>query len=151
MNALKVFTATFCLGLLVGGSAQTHVSTEEGNVSQQLIEKYDANGNGKIDVEERKGYVRERARLLREEARRDAALRPVIPPELRPFVVLPNWTKEKVTRYDVNRNGKLDAEERRQERLDAIQAARAQFRKADTNGDGRLSSEEHEASLATKR
>lgn len=116
-----------------------------------VIRKYDANANGKIDVDERKGYVRERARLLREEARRAAAQRPVTPPELRPFVALPNWTKEKVTRYDNNRNGKLDPEERRQERLDAIQAARTQFKKADSNGDGRVDSREQQAALTRGR
>jgi hypothetical protein len=113
-----------------------------------LIRKHDTNSNGKIDVDERKGYVRERARLLREAARRDAAQRPVIPPELRPFVALPNWTKEKVGRYDVNRNGKLDPDERRQERLDAIQTARAQFKRADTNGDGLLDPAERQSAFA---
>ena len=48
--------------------------------------KYDTNGNGKIDVEERKGCVRERARLLQEDVRRDAALRLVTPPELRQWL-----------------------------------------------------------------
>lgn len=52
-----------------------------------------------------------------------------------------------VQKYDTNRNGKLDPEER----LDAMQAARTQFRKADTNGDRRVDSREQQAALTRGR
>ncbi len=115
-----------------------------------LVAKYDANGNGKIDVEDRKGYIRERAKRLREEAQREAAKRPVVPLGVRLFLEPPNWTPEKVARYDASKDGRLDLEERRQERLDAVKTAEAKFKQADTNGDGRLDAAECRAAFARK-
>jgi hypothetical protein len=95
--------------------------------------------------------VRERAKRLREEARREAAQRPEVPAEVRLFLRPPNWTRETVARYDANGNGRLEPEERACERRDAIQRAREEFRQADTNGDGRWDATERRATFAPER
>src|SRR3990172_7520794 len=76
-----------------------------------LVARHDLNGNGKIDVDERQGYMRDMARLRREEAQTLAAQRPVLSPQERLFYRPPRLTPELVSRYDTNQNGKLDLPE----------------------------------------
>ncbi len=90
-----------------------------------LVVQYDLNGNGKIDVSERKPYVRERARRQQEDAKRLAAVFKNVPPAVLRQVKAPDWTKAKVARYDLNQNGKIDVDEAIQERKDAIKVAEA--------------------------
>lgn len=59
---------------LAGQASQTPLQRFE-EQKTRLIEKYDVNRNGKIDVEERKGYVTELARLRRQQMRQEAAAR----------------------------------------------------------------------------
>jgi hypothetical protein len=59
---------------------------------RQLIIKYDRNANGKIDVEERKGYVKELAHLRRAQLLRHS--------------------QEAFIKADVNADGKIDKNER---------------------------------------
>jgi len=144
MRKLIVPTASCCvlLKILAGD-----VAPPASRIGDLLIQKCDTNGNGKIDVDERKGYIRERAKRLREDAKLEAALRPVVPPEVRLFLSPPQWTKEKVAKYDANRNGRLEPEERAQERQNAVKVAEEKFRKADGNGDGRLDAKERQAAV----
>jgi len=93
-----------------------------------LVIQYDPNGNGKIDVSERKPYVRERARRQREEAKRLAAVFKNVPPNVLRQVEPPGWTKAKLARYDLNQNGKIDVDEAILERQDALKAAEAKAR-----------------------
>lgn len=150
MNIMKALVH----GLIVSGALSVVFAGDPARpvteVVGPLMQKYDTNGNGKIDVEERKGYVRERAKLVREDAKREAALRPAVSPEVRLFLEPPSWTPEKVAWYDANKDGKLDLAERRQERLDAVKAAEAKFKQSDTNRDGRLDAAERQAAFARK-
>ena len=95
-----------------------------------LVIQYDLNGNGKIDVSERKPYVRERARRRQEDAKRLAAVFKNVPPAVLRQVKAPDWTKAKIARYDLNQNGKIDVDEAIQERKDAIKAAEAKSRQS---------------------
>jgi hypothetical protein len=143
-NVILLWTVAATIGLLADAA---RVESKESDPS---LLKYDTNGNGQIDVEERNGYVRERAKLVREQAKREAAQRPVVPPGVREFLVPPHWTKEKLVQYDANHNGKLEPAERAEERRDALKAAEERFRKADKNADGRLDAKEREAAFRPK-
>jgi hypothetical protein len=88
-----------------------------GGMRGKLLQKYDANGDGKLDAQE-KAAMRADWKAKRE-ARHEKMLQ----------------------KWDTNRDGKLEANE-----LQAMREARAEksFKKLDTNGDGVLSFEEYQ-------
>ena len=123
---------------------------EEGKVVKvtqidPLVVKYDSNGNGKIDISERKGYVRERALMRYQERKIIATNRPKLTRQEREFYRKKKWDKETFKKYDVNKNGRLDVEERIQAMHNAAAEARTQFRKYDKNQDGKLDKAERES------
>jgi EF hand len=107
-----------------------------------LVAKYDLNGNGKIDVNERKPYVQELARQRLEESKAFAAQQPMLNPQERIFYHPPRLTPELIQKYDDNHDGKLDSAERLKISQDASDAAKAEFRRFDSNQDGKLDKEE---------
>lgn len=139
LAAATVFlTATFAY------TKSAAVSTFE-KERAELLARFDLNGNGKIDVSERKPYVREVARRAHAEEKRLAAMRPKLSNDERLFMKPANWSPAKTAQYDANKDGKLDRDELMKERQDAAEAARAEFKKADTNGNGRLDPAERQA------
>lgn len=110
-----------------------------------LVAKHDLNGNGKIDVNERKPYLHELSRQRREEAKAFAAQQPVLTPQERIFYRPPRLTPELIQQYDTNHNGKLDFDERLNMAHAAAEAAKAEFRRFDVNQDGKLDQEEMKA------
>jgi Ca2+-binding EF-hand superfamily protein len=110
-----------------------------------LVAKYDLNHNGKIDVSERKPYVRELSRQRREEAKAFAAQQPVLTPQERQFFHPPQLTPELIQKSDTNHDGKLETTERLKIMQDAAEAARQEFRRYDVNQDGKLDKEEMKA------
>jgi EF hand domain-containing protein len=113
--------------------------------SDELFKKHDANGNGKIDASEHRGYARERAELRRAEARELAAQRPKLNRQERLFYQPPRVTPEVLAQYDLNHNGKLDLAEKIQLQHDAGEKAKEAFRRYDKNGDGKLDQAELQA------
>jgi Ca2+-binding EF-hand superfamily protein len=89
----------------------------------ELMKKYDANGDGKLDEHERQALRAER-KSFREQHR-----------------------KEMITRYDRNRDGKLDDAERKV-LIDEKTAAR--FARIDTDRNGQISLAEFQAAAASK-
>jgi Ca2+-binding EF-hand superfamily protein len=110
-----------------------------------LVATFDRNGNGKIDVEERKDYVRELVRQRRAEVKELARQRPKLNHQERLFYRLPRLSPELVEKYDTNGNGKVDLPEQAQIMHDAAKEARTQFRRFDLNADGILDKEELKA------
>lgn len=113
--------------------------------SHALVAKHDLNGNGKIDVNERKAYLQELSYQHREEAKAFAAQQPVLSQQERLFYHPPKLTPELIQKYDANHDGKLDSTERLKISQDAADAAKAEFRRFDTNQDGTLDKEEMKA------
>jgi Ca2+-binding EF-hand superfamily protein len=110
-----------------------------------LVVKYDANNNGKIDINERKGYVRELASRRRAEVKAVAAQRPKLNYQERLFYRLPRLTPELIQRYDTNHNGRIDIPEQAQLQRDSGEAAKQEFRRFDRNADGKLDKQELKA------
>jgi Ca2+-binding EF-hand superfamily protein len=110
-----------------------------------LVARFDANGNGRIDVEERKGYVRELARERRNAANAQAAKR-AAQGGLKLEDLKPRGpTRAQIIAHDANRDSRLDPDERA--RLDAAlrEELAQRFKRADANGDGVLNREETQA------
>jgi Ca2+-binding EF-hand superfamily protein len=139
--AAVVVSASTCIG---------QTSTPQKAVDP-LVVKHDVNGNGKIDVYERKPYVRDLARQRRAEARAFAAQRPVLTPQERQFLRMPRLTPALIQQYDANKNRRLDMSEHLQMQHAAADAARAEFRRFDTNQDGQLDREEQKAVRESQR
>lgn len=103
-----------------------------------MVHRFDANGNGRIDVEERRGYVREVARERREAAGRLAAQRAAQGGLRLEDLKLPGPTRAQFLQHDANGNGRLDPDEKA-----GFEAARREelarrFRRADRDGNGAL-------------
>src|SRR5215813_14271323 len=93
---------------LVAGAA-TYAAAQDEAPRKELIEKFDKNGDGKLDDAER-------AQMAAALAAKHAEHR-----------------KEMLAKYDTNHDGKLDAAERQAMRDDLLTR---RFQKLDTNGDG---------------
>jgi Ca2+-binding EF-hand superfamily protein len=106
---------------LVAGAATYAVAQGNGPGAQdapgraKMIEKFDKNGDGKLDDAERA------ERKAAFEAKRAAR------------------TQEALARYDLDKNGQLDKSERAAMRDDQLTA---RFQKMDKNGDGKLTLDE---------
>ncbi len=118
------------------GAVAPAASLEEQKARQ--LEKYDLNRNGKIDVEERPGYVKERVNLLRalqrEKAEQRRRLGSSATPEPKRYRL--DEDPALLAGYDKNGNGRLDPDEWRaapRERIKAVIEARKQVNK-DKNG-----------------
>lgn len=85
------------------------------DTQKRLIIKYDLNHNGKIDVSERKEYVRERANLMQEFTRQESTNRTnsaiVRTNRLGDSLFSVGSGREILAKYDVNKNGRLDKDE----------------------------------------
>jgi Ca2+-binding EF-hand superfamily protein len=99
---------------LIGGAA----SMAAANPGTKMMQKYDTNGDGKLDDSERAAM---RADFAAKRAERKQKM---------------------LEKYDVNGNGKLDPSERAAMKHDRKVAM---FKKLDTNGDGQISFQEFEA------
>ena len=144
MNRLQTLTVggLFCLAILTKATgaesenpspAKIEASQTVAAAKAELIRKYDANRNGKIDINERNGYVRERAQITRATARaeRDALL--AAAGTSAPYSLSSNQVSrlrllgaglEDFERYDVNRDGRLDADEVRRLKQNVAERAR---------------------------
>jgi len=142
MKTIRTILLTCGSLIQVGLAGQTNVLAKD---PDPLIAKFDLNGNGKIDVNERKPYVQELSRQRREEAKAFAAQQPVLSPQERLFYHPPQLTPELIQRYDANHDGKLDSVERLKIAQDAANDAKAEFRRYDLNHDGQLNREEMKA------
>src|SRR5437868_3090823 len=106
---MKLTTLVLILSGIAGGvPAKAQIAATNGPVTDlealkgQLFQKYDANHNGKIDIEERKNYVRELAAAWKSSARDRAAefrSRKAANPEA---MHLPLGDPASLLRYDVN-------------------------------------------------
>jgi hypothetical protein len=116
LTKMKIALA-LCGSLLVGGvglaAAQGVGGVGQGKAA--AIQKYDANGDGKLDDGER-------AKLHADmKAKREA------------------MKADMLAKYDINKDGKLDKTERAVMKNERAEVA---FKKADTNNDGQLSLDE---------
>lgn len=140
---MNVTTLTFMAACMfaVANFAVTSAEPPTG-AHTNLIARSDANGNGRIDVEERKGYVRELARERHEAADRQAAKRAAQGGLKLEDLRRPAPTREQFRQHDANANGRLEPEE--QARLEAAQREElaSRFREADRNKDGVLDRDE---------
>jgi Ca2+-binding EF-hand superfamily protein len=104
-------------GLIAGGVA---LADKDGGGSkhEEMLKKYDTNGDGKLDDAEKAQMKADREARFAEKK------------------------KEMLAKYDANGDGKLDDGERAQMRADM---AAERFKKLDTNGDGVLSKDEFAA------
>ncbi|MEO6772216.1 MAG: EF-hand domain-containing protein [Kofleriaceae bacterium] len=115
---MKVALA-LCGSILVGGVGLAAAQGFGGGPDRaSMMQKYDANGDGKLDDGE-KAQLRADMKAKHEAKK-----------------------AEMLAKYDLNKDGKLDASERAVMNNDRAQAA---FQKADTNGDGQLSLDEFKA------
>nr|HEX4314539.1 EF-hand domain-containing protein [Kofleriaceae bacterium] len=117
-------TATLVAGAAGFAAANTGTAADDagsGGWRAKILQKYDANGDGKLDDSERATM---RADMQAKRAERHQKM---------------------LAKYDLNKDGKLDASERT-----AMREAKAEkrFTKLDTNGDGVISKEEFKAGAA---
>jgi EF hand/Synaphin protein len=113
LTKMKVALA-LCGTLLVGGLAAAQ-GIGGGSGKAGVMQKYDANGDGKLDDGER-------AKLHADmKAKREA------------------MKADMLAKYDINKDGKLDKTERAVMKNERAEVA---FKKADTNNDGQLSLDE---------
>lgn len=138
---------TICSGYSRAGEGGEEIDPAGPAVKEvdPLVVKHDINGNGKIDVNERKAFVRERALRRRQEARQIASQRPSLSRYERLFLKPIRWDRATREKYDANKNGRLEVQERIKAMNDAADAAREEFRKHDRNGDGKLDGVEFSA------
>jgi hypothetical protein len=111
LTKMKIALA-LCGSLLVGGVGVAAAQGWNGGDKAAKLQKYDANGDGKLDDGER-------AKMHADmKAKREA------------------MKADMLAKYDINKDGKLDKTERAVMINDKAEAA---FKKADTNGDGQIS------------
>jgi len=123
---------TAILACLVGFAAWANAADEPKKERkpvdrQALIKKYDKDGDGKLNEEEKKNAFKEIGKGVRE---------------------LPN-REELLKKYDANKNGQLDPEEKEKARKElgarAGKSREELLKKFDKDGDGKLSDAEREA------
>jgi hypothetical protein len=118
LTKMKVALA-LCGSILVGGVGLAAAQGFGGGHNKAAaMQKYDANGDGKLDDGEK---TQLRADMKAKHEAKKA---------------------EMLAKYDINKDGKLDQSERAVMKNDRAQAS---FEKADTNGDGQLSIDEFKA------
>jgi Ca2+-binding EF-hand superfamily protein len=120
----KLKLALLIAAPLVAGATSYAVAQGDGPNRKELIQKFDQNGDGKLDAAER---AQMKAAF---EAKRA------------------EHHKEMLARYDANKDGKLDAAERKVMR-DAKVTAR--FQAMDNDGDGKLTLDEFKAGAGAKQ
>ena len=120
MGALAILVASVTAG---GAIALAHEGATDGARRAQILEKFDANHDGKLDDAE-KAAMREQMKAMRAQRR-----------------------EQILARFDANRDGKLDDGERKV-MIDTIAAER--FKKLDANGDGVLSLDEFRAAAGPR-
>jgi len=114
LTKMKIALA-LCGSLLVGGVGIAAAQGLNGGGKAGAIQKYDANGDGKLDDGER-AQLHADMKAKREDMKKDM-----------------------LAKYDLNKDGKLDKTERAVMINDKAEAA---FKQADANGDGQLSMSE---------
>jgi hypothetical protein len=118
MNKIKMALA-LCAGLAgIGGGLAAADNLGGGKIKQELLQKYDANGDGKLDAQER-ATMRADFKAKRQERK-----------------------AEMLAKYDVNKDGKLEPSERK---VMVDDRAAKSFAKIDANGDGVVSLQEFQA------
>lgn len=115
----KLKVALILSASLVGGVAAAHGFS--GGDKAAMLQKYDTNGDGKLDDTERAAM---KADFAAKRAEKKAQM---------------------LAKYDTNKNGKLDPAERAVMRDDKLTA---RFEKLDTNHDGQISMAEFKAGNA---
>ena len=132
----------FALGWWLSMAAEPLDREEQG---APKMTEYDADKDGHINPGERRAYLRALLEFRQEKQRCAARNRPFLTPEMKRLIEPEVWTDAKKAQYDLNQNGFLEPHERGRERLDAMKAAKEKFRQVDTNGDGKLDTEELKA------
>jgi hypothetical protein len=118
LTKMKIALA-LCGSLLVGGVGIAAAQGFDGGPGKaDVIKKYDANGDGKLDDAER-------AKLRADMKAKHEAMK-----------------TQMLAKYDINKDGKLDDAERAAMRNERAEEA---FKQADTNHDGQLSVDEFKA------
>jgi Ca2+-binding EF-hand superfamily protein len=135
-------------------SAAGHDHDERG----MMLEKYDANKNGQLDPEEKAAFERDRearrAEFLKQadtdgdgslsEAEKDAA-REKFPHQGRGHRGGREMRGRMLEKYDANKNGQLDPEEREAAKRDHEARRAEMLKRFDADGDGKLSDSERDA------
>jgi EF hand domain-containing protein len=123
-----------------------------------LLEKYDSNKNGQLDAEEKAAFERDRearrAELMRQadtdgdgtlsDAEKEAA-REKFPHKGRGHRRGGEMRGRMLERYDVNKNGQLDPEEKEAAKRDHQARRTEMVKRFDADGDGELSDSERDA------
>ncbi len=120
----KLKLALLIAAPLVAGATTYAVAQGDGPPPKELIQKFDKNGDGKLDDSER-AQMKAAFEAKRAEHR-----------------------KEMLAKYDTNKDGKLDAAERKVMRDDKLTQ---RFQAMDKNGDGKLTLDEFKAGTWAKR
>lgn len=103
------------------------------------LARYDLNGNGRIDIEERtKEFVREQSRLRLESAKEHAAQRGHQGGLKLDDLKLSSPNRAQFIAHDANGNGQLEPEERIRLEATLREELVRRFHLADVNGDGVL-------------
>ncbi len=119
-------------GLLAQDTAQQQAPTNSISIhiriersKRELLKKYDLNCNGKIDVPERQGYVRELSSITRAYLKEESqAATNRVSERGKKIDALDNMLLREdgplLRKYDSNKNGRLDKEELKQARQDRL-------------------------------
>jgi hypothetical protein len=138
--------------MLTVGYAATLLSAECQSVANKqvigsaLLVRFDINGNGRIDVEERtKEFVRTQTRLRLEAAKAHAVQRGRQGGLKLDDLKVSSPTRAQFMAHDANGNGRLEVEERTRLETALREGLVRRFRLADVNGDGVLDRNEARA------
>jgi Ca2+-binding EF-hand superfamily protein len=105
-------------------------------MKRRLVEKYDANRNGKIDVEERRDYVRELARIRKQIEKETVAEFQQQRIKGQGSLLQTRRGREILGSFDKNKDGRLDSSELDSVRDEIWKALRTTRKQLDPNGDG---------------